>query len=121
MAFDEALGGRIRGLVGGTSGIEERKMFGGLAFMYRGHMAFGIIKNDLMVRVGPQGDAEALARPHVRPMDFTGKPMKGMVYVSPEGVSTDDDLKRWIDVALTVAQSLPPKNPKEPSKTRAKS
>ena len=111
MAFDEELGQRIRGLIEGTPDIEERKMFGGLAFMYRGHMAVGIVKDDLMVRVGPAGDAEALARPHVRPMDFSGKPMKGMVYVAPDGLGTDAELKSWIDAGLTFARSLPPRDP----------
>lgn len=70
MAFDEFLGGRVRTALSDRDDVVEKRMFGGLAFMVGGNMCVGIIGNDLMVRVGPEGDAEALARPHVRPMDF---------------------------------------------------
>ena len=108
MAYDEGLATRLRELVADEPGIGERKMFGGLAFMCDGNMAFGIIGSDLMVRLGPGAEA-ALAEPHVRPMDFTGKPMTGMVYVGEEGVVDDADLARWARRGLAFARSLPPK------------
>jgi TfoX/Sxy family transcriptional regulator of competence genes len=106
MAFDESLARRIREALGEQPNVSERKMFGGIAFMLRGNMFCGIVKDDLMVRVGPDQYGEALSRPYARPMDFTGRPMKGMVYVSPEGHSADQDLRSWIDLGMTFAGSL---------------
>jgi hypothetical protein len=71
-------------------------------------VACGIVGADLMVRLGEDGAAQALEQPHVRPMDFTGRPMTGMVYVAPEGLS-DDALNRWLDEAAAFARTLPPK------------
>lgn len=78
-------------------------MFGGITFMVAGRMACGVIRDDLMVRVGADGHDEALAEAHTRPMDFTGKPMRGMVYVEPAGVASDDDLQRWVRRGVTFA------------------
>ncbi len=83
-------------------------MFGGLAFMFRGHMTCGIVGDDLMLRLGDEAQ-EALREPHTRPMDFTGKPMRTMLYVSPEGVADDDQLRAWIERALAVNQRQPAK------------
>ena len=77
MAYDEGLAERIRTHTDDLDGIRERKMFGGLAFMYHGNMAMGVIGDELMVRVGPDAWAESVALPHAREMDFTGRPMKG--------------------------------------------
>jgi hypothetical protein len=109
VAYDEALADRIREVLGGHPGIGERKMFGGLAFLLDGNMSVGIIGEELMVRVGPDAWADALAQPHAREMDFTGKSMKGFVYVGPDGVAEDEDLARWVDRGLDFAGSLPPK------------
>jgi len=79
MAYDEGLAERLRDLFVDRPGITEKKMFGGLAFMYRGHMLVGILEDSLMARVGTTEYADVLKRPHVREMDFTGKPMKGYV------------------------------------------
>ena len=103
MAYDETLAERIRIALRARDDVSERKMFGGIAFMVRDRMAVGVVRDDLMVRVGPEGNDEALAQPHARPMDFTGKPMRGMVYVAPAGVATDADLARWIDRAVNAA------------------
>ncbi len=84
-------------------------MFGGIAFMLNGHMCCGVTRHDLMVRVGPDAYEDSLARPHARPMDFTGRPMKGMVYVGPGGCEDDDDLRAWVDRGVAFATSLPPK------------
>ena len=85
MAYDEGLADRIRKSLGLDALLSERKMFGGLCFMVNGNMAFGIVGEDLMVRVGPERYDEALSRPFAREMDFNGRPMRGFVYVEPEG------------------------------------
>ena len=103
MAYDEILAERIRTALRGRDDVVEKKMFGGLTFMVAGRMACGVVHHDLMVRVGPEGHDEAIAQPHVRLMDFTGKPMRGMVYVAPAGVATDDHLASWVDQAVSVA------------------
>jgi TfoX/Sxy family transcriptional regulator of competence genes len=80
MPFDEALAERVRRLLQGTYSLKEKRMFGGLAFMVRGHMCCGIVGEDFVVRTGPEDYAAALAQPHTRPMDFTGRAMRGFVY-----------------------------------------
>ena len=109
MAYDEQLAERIRAALRGRDGVTERKMFGGIAFMVGGNMAVGVIRDDLMVRIGQDAHDAALAEPHVRIMDFAGKPMKGMIYVGPEGVATDPELARWVDAGAAFAATLPPK------------
>jgi TfoX/Sxy family transcriptional regulator of competence genes len=109
MAFDEALVERVREALVGRADVSERRMFGGIAFMVAGNMAIGIVDEDLMVRLGQEDTERALAEPHVRPMDFTGRPMKNMVFVDPEGIAADDDLASWVDAGADYASSLPPK------------
>jgi TfoX/Sxy family transcriptional regulator of competence genes len=109
MAYDDGLAERIRGLLEDRGKVAERRMFGGLAFLMRGHMTVGIVKDELMVRVGPESYADALSEPHARAMDFTGRPMKGLVFVSPEGIESDADLERWVERGLGYAASLPAK------------
>ncbi len=108
MAYDEQLADRVRDVLVTEHGVTERKMFGGLAFMVRGHMACGIVGNELMLRLGVDGAESALARPHVRRMDFTGRPMKGMVFVEPAGVR-GVALRRCLRDAVGFVASLPPK------------
>jgi len=84
-------------------------MFGGIAFMLAGNMAVGVIGEDLMVRLDPADAEQALREPHTRPMDFTGKPMKKMVYVDPQRTASDEDLAAWVDAGADYAASLPPK------------
>jgi TfoX/Sxy family transcriptional regulator of competence genes len=103
MAYDEALASRVRAILRGQEDVTERKMFGGLAFMVRGRMACGIVHDDLMVRVGPDAHDEALAQPHTRPMDFTGRPSRGMVYVAPAGLASEADLSRWVERGVAAA------------------
>ena len=110
MAYDEKLATRIRAHLDGRPDIEERKMFGGLAFLAGGHMCCGIIGSELMVRVGPDGWEQAAARPHARPMDFTGRPMPGMVSVAPAGLRTARALGAWIERGLRFTATLPPKS-----------
>jgi hypothetical protein len=119
MAFDEELAARIRAALGSVRGVTEIRMFGGLCFTVRGNMAVGVTGDDLMVRLAPEEGEAALARSGVRPMDFTGKPMKGFVFVGAEGVRTDRMLQGWVDRGVAFASSLPPKTPKR-SATRAK-
>ena len=109
MAYDETLADRIRAHVGGHAGIAEKKMFGGLALMLGGNMCVGVVKEDLMVRVGPDAYEEVLALPGARPMDFTGKPLRGFVFVDAETVAEDMALHDWIGRGLAFAASLPAK------------
>jgi TfoX/Sxy family transcriptional regulator of competence genes len=108
MAYDERLADRVRGVLLADAGLTERKMFGGLAFMLDGHMCCGIVGDELMLRLGVDGADAALARPHVRPMDFTGRPMAGMVCVAPEGLG-GVALRRWVERARAFVHTLPPK------------
>ncbi|MEE8388876.1 MAG: TfoX/Sxy family protein [Acidiferrobacterales bacterium] len=109
MAYDEGLSQRIREILDDQSGVVEKKMFGGLAFMINGHMSVGVLKTDLMVRVGPDNYEHALSLPHTRPMDFTGKPLKGFVYVDEHGYESDEGLIQWVQKGVNLALSLPPK------------
>jgi TfoX/Sxy family transcriptional regulator of competence genes len=109
MAFDEGLAHRVRTLVGDESSISERKMFGGLCFMTNGNMCFGVLGDEIMVRVGPRAYEASLALPYAREMNFTGRSMRGMVYVDADGLSEDDDLQAWLRRGLDFARSLPPK------------
>lgn len=112
MAYDEGLAQRVRELLedrADVMDVVEKKMFGGLCFMVQGNMCLGILQDEIMVRVGPDAHVDALAQPHAREMDFTGKSMKGMVYVAPEGIEDDDDLEGWIQRGLNFSLSLPAK------------
>jgi len=84
-------------------------MFGGLAFMVNGHMCCGIVREDLVVRVGADTHEQALSQPHARAMDFTGRPMKGFVYVGPAGYRTTTSLRKWVRSGIRFVLSLPPK------------
>lgn len=109
MGFNEALAERVRSVLGRREGITERKMFGGLSFLLSGNMCCGVVNDLLVLRLGEHGAAEALAEPHAQLMDFTGKPMKSMVYVAPDGSRTDEALQEWVRRAVTYASSLPAK------------
>jgi TfoX/Sxy family transcriptional regulator of competence genes len=109
MAYDTVLAERIRADLASRPDVAERKMFGGIAFMVGGNMAVGVIGEDLMVRVGPDAHGAALAEPHARPMDFSGRPMVGYVYVAPPGVAGDDDLRAWVERGAAFAGTLPAK------------
>ena len=110
MAYDEGLAERIRELVADVPGVSERKMFGGLAFMLHGNMFVGVVASRLMARVGLEQYEKALRRPHVRVMNFTGRPMKGYVYVEERGTSEDADLAGWVQACRTYVATLPPKS-----------
>jgi len=107
MAYNEDLAERVRRAVARRKRVTEKRMFGGLAFLLKGRMFCGVLDDDLVVRVGPARYAAALSRPHARPMDFTGRPMTGFVYVGPHGVKTAAALARWLNEAAENALSLP--------------
>jgi TfoX/Sxy family transcriptional regulator of competence genes len=109
MAFDEGLAVRIEEALVDVPHVEQKKMFGGLAFMVRQHMCVGVIDDMLMARVGPEQYADCLKEKFAKEMTFTGKPLKGMVYVEPEGVSEDEQLSEWIEKCLNYVASLPDK------------
>jgi len=106
MAYDETLADRTRRAVGPRADVTEKKMFGGLAFLLDGRMFCGILKDDLMVRVGPERYRAALAEAHVRPMDFTGRPMNGYVFVGPDGSRTEKAIKKWVDQGVAFVATL---------------
>jgi TfoX/Sxy family transcriptional regulator of competence genes len=108
MAYDEHLAERARNLLD-RADVDERKMFGGIGFLVAGNMSVGVIGDDLIVRVDPD-DAEAmLAEAGARPFDFTGRPMKGWLFVAPDATAEDEDLERWVRRGEEFASSLPPK------------
>ena len=108
MAYDEELAERVRDVLDTTGEVSERKMFGGLAFLVGGNMACGVVKDELMLRLGPEGTEAALSQPHVREMDFTGKASRTMVFVEPDGL-VGPELARWVSESVSYAASLPPK------------
>jgi TfoX/Sxy family transcriptional regulator of competence genes len=107
MAYDEQLAARVRILLKGQRTLVEKKMFGGLAYLSNSKMFAGILNKDLVVRVEPEGHEAALKEPHTRPMDFTGRPMKGYVYVGPSGTKTAAQLRKWLTKGLNFSASLP--------------
>jgi TfoX/Sxy family transcriptional regulator of competence genes len=109
MAYDEGLAERIRGELAEQQGVQEKHMFGGLSFLLNGNMAVGVIKDDMVVRADPEQYDALLELPHACPMDFTGRPMKGWIYVAPDGLAEDADLRAWIGRGVAYAGSLPPK------------
>ena len=109
MAYNEDLAFRVRQALGDRQGLTEKKMFGGLGFMLNGNMCLGIVSDELMVRVGADNHQDALAQPHARPMDFTGRAMKGFVYVDVQGLQEDGALEQWLERGVAFAQSLPKK------------
>jgi TfoX-like protein len=109
MAFDEGLAQRVRDLLADGPEAVEKRMFGGVAFLLDGNLCCGVHKDDLIVRVGPELHAAALGRPHARPFDITGRPMKGWVLVGAEGCEADEALSAWVQQGVEFARSLPPK------------
>ena len=101
MAYDEFLADRIReALQSRKISFEERKMMGGLCYMVDDKMCVGVVKDKLMARIDPEIYKEALSKPGCREMDFTGRPMKGFVFVEPLGIDMDEDLDYWVELCL---------------------
>ena len=113
MAYDEKLEERMRAVLKGAKGVTSKKMFGGVAFLRDGKMFVGIVKSDLLVRVGPELHNKAVSQKHARVMDFTGKPMMGFIYVAPAGVKTKASLAKWIKWGKDFVATLPAKKPKK--------
>jgi hypothetical protein len=109
MAYDEKLAARVRAVLESRSDVEEKRMFGGLAFMVGGHMACGVVGDQLMVRVGPEAYEEALRRPHAGEMRFTGRTMRGFVMVAPAGVASQPAVGTWVRRGTGFTSGLPPK------------
>ena len=109
MAYDEKLAERIRTKLKGTSGLTEKKMFGGVGFMVHGNMACGVNKQDMIVRLSDQDSEATLKKAHVRPFDMTGRPLKGWILIEPQGIASEKALQAWIDQSVAFARSLPPK------------
>ncbi|MBK6688134.1 MAG: TfoX/Sxy family protein [Deltaproteobacteria bacterium] len=120
MAYDEKLAERIRAAVGPRPEIAEKKMFGGIAFLLDGKMFIGVADDKLMVRVGPEAHAKALAEAHALPMDFTGRPMKGYVFVAAAGVRTVAAVKKWTERALAFVATVEAKPKKRPVQKKRK-
>lgn len=109
MSYDEKIAERVRRVLAGRTDVVEKKMFGGLCFMVKGSMCCGLTSTAFMVRVGPGCYEDALAQPHARPMDFTGRPLAGMVYVDSAGYRTDAALEKWVQRGIDFVSSLPAK------------
>ena len=120
MAYDEQLADRIRRAVGPRPDVTEKKMFGGLAFLLDGKMFCGIVKGDLMVRVGPERYEAALGEAHVRPMDFTGRPMDGYIYVGPGGSRTVKAIEKWVERGAAFVATLEQKPVRKPRRARTR-
>ena len=118
MAYSEQLADRVRALLSDRDDVDERRMFGGLTFMVRGHMCCGVHGDELIVRLHPDDEDEALERPHARPMDFTARPMSGFLTVAPDGLK-GQALAGWVARAVTHAETRPPKQPKRKASKRA--
>lgn len=100
MAYDEKIADRIRESLVNEIGVEEKKMFGGVCFMMNGKMCVGVIKNDMMCRIGPDAEKTAIEQSGCRPMDFAKRPMKGYVYIDDVGMKTKKSFDHWINLCL---------------------
>src|SRR5262245_21663280 len=120
MAYDEELAARVRRRLSSFTGISEKKRFGGLCFLLQGNMCCGVLRDELVVRQAPERVEDLLRGPHTRPMDFTGRPLRGFLFVAPEGLRTDAALRRWISLGVSFAKSLPrkPGRGKRPKRAR---
>ena len=109
MAYDLTLAARIATLLKEQRDTEQKQMFGGVCFLLRGNMCCGVAGKKLMVRVGKEQYESVLQEPHAKPMDLTGRPLRGFVFVMPQGVRTRKALKVWVDLGVRYANSLPAK------------
>jgi len=109
MAFDEQLANSVRKRLGRKSGLVEKKMFGGLAFLINGNMSVGVHGNELIVRVAPESTDATLKEPGARVFDLTGRPMKGWLLVGGAGINDPASLTKWVRRGVDYASSLPKK------------
>jgi len=104
MAFNEQLANRVRVILASNTTLTEKRMFGGVCFLLHGNMVCGVTKDDLMLRMDVTRADELVERPHARPMDFTGRPMKGYLFVECEGLRTEKQLKAWLAPSIEFVQ-----------------
>jgi TfoX/Sxy family transcriptional regulator of competence genes len=109
MGYDETLAGRIAAILGKKNGLQAKKMFGGIGYLLNGNMVCGVIKNDLIVRIGSEKTPWALAQPYKRPFDFSGKLSRNWVVIAPPGCASEEDLADWVERGLQYASTLPSK------------
>ncbi len=109
MAYDTKLAERVWAEIEREPGVTAKKMFGGVGYMLDGNMACGVTGNNLLVRVGPAQHARAMAQPHTRPFDMTGRPMEGWVVVEPAGFAGEGQFQDWIRQGVEFARTLPAK------------
>jgi hypothetical protein len=110
VAYDEDLANRIREVLADETGVVEKKMFGGLAFLIGGNMAVSASgQGGLLLRCDPEHTDALVAKPHAARFEMRGRAMDGWLRIDPDGVSTKRELKRWVDVGVKYARSLPPK------------
>ena len=113
MAYDEELAARAKEIIEEVAEPREQKMFGGIAFMVKDHMCVGVMKEDLIIRLGGDGADAAVKKPHIRRMEMGGRQMKGFLLVSPDGTEKEKDLRGWIKKAYDFVSTLPPKKAKK--------
>jgi len=118
VAYNEQLASRLRAILAAQPAVEEKKMFGGVSFMVNDQMCCGVLKDDLIVRIGEERNDEALAKPHVRPFDFSGRPMVGMVYVGVQALDSDQALRGWVELGLDYVKAHPKAEKRAGSKAR---
>ncbi len=109
MSFDDHLADRTRHHLAKQKGLIEKKMFGGIGFLLNGNMCCGVLGDELIVRLNPEKADEVLAQKHTRIFDFSGRPMKGWIFVDPKGLAKESDLQTWLEIALEYAKNLPVK------------
>ncbi len=109
MAYDEQLAKRLSKLIAERNDFREQKMFGGVGFLLRGNMCFGVYQDYLILRLGEDQGSEALKKAHTKPFDITGRAMKGWIMVAPKGIASETSLKKWIMPAIDFVSRLPRK------------
>jgi TfoX/Sxy family transcriptional regulator of competence genes len=109
MAFDNNLADRIRKQLAQQKGLTEKRMFGGIGFLLNGNMCCGVLGAEVIIRFDPEQTEKVLTHKHTRIFDFSGRPMKGWIFVGTQAVETESDLKHWLQIGLKYAKSLPSK------------
>lgn len=109
MSYNQDIADRVLAVLGAEPTLRRKSMFGGMAFIVQGNLACCVLNDDVIVRVPKEGYDAILKLPHVREMDYSGRPMRGWVCVGPEAMSTDASLAEWVRYGASTALALPPK------------